>query len=191
MDHINFHEERSEPRLAELLPNPRRHKQAAKKAKVYQPIQMYFANVTSWSGTAREYIEHKIEADVICIIESHCSQKALQLCRRQFDRRGFRASGRPALATGTSERGTSRGCITAVSKRLASHSLGPADLLQQYVTTPTMRYWSGMFLRVAQRDILICSVYLPPGELHCQARHDAMQDLGTLVRQLRCCWILV
>ena len=63
--------------------------------------------------------------------------------------------------------------------------------MQQFVTTPSQRYWSGRFLRVAQREILICSVYLPPGDLHCQARHATMQDLGTLGRQLRCCWILV
>ena len=32
---------------------------------------------------------------------------------------------------------------------------------------------------------------LAPGEPYLQARSDTMHDLGTLLRQLRCCWMLV
>ena len=74
---------------------------------------------------------------------------------------------------------------------LASYSLGPADALPAFITPLRKRYWTGRFVRMAGREILFVAVYLPPGEHYVQARRDTLQDLGCLVRQLRCLWKLV
>ena len=85
----------------------------------------------------------------------------------------------------TSAAGSSGGCLTAVSRRLASYGLGPLDQLSGLASEPEGRYWNGRAVRLDGRDLLIISAYLPPGPEHQQARHDALQDLGHVLKHTR------
>ena len=43
-------------------------------------------------------------------------------------------------------------------------------------------------MRVAGRDVLLLAVYIPPGDLHAQARRDTYQDLALLIKHVRGSW---
>jgi hypothetical protein len=81
--------------------------------------------------------------------------------------------------------------MVGVGRMYASYSLGPADTLAHFVTQTSERYWCGRSVRIAGRDILILAVYLPPGDEHTQARQDTLQDLASLLRHIRGCWVVV
>ena len=46
-------------------------------------------------------------------------------------------------------------------------------------------------MRVAGRDVLLLAVYIPPGDLHAQARQDTYQDLALLIKHVRWNWVMV
>lgn len=70
------------------------------------------------------------------------------------------------MSTGRSETGTSGGSLFVVARGLASYELGPADKLEQNAVPADERYWSRRSLRLAGCDVLVLTVYLPPGDAY-------------------------
>jgi hypothetical protein len=165
--------------------------QAARRKLRSQGLEIYFANITSWSAKAASYLEHEVSADCLAVVETHLRGKSFVQAKNRMCRWGFRVSGREALASTKSSAGTSGGCMVGIAKGLASYTLGPADYLAHFVTPAAERYWSGRSIRLAGRDFLVLAVYLPPGEEHTQARQDTMQDLAGILRHMRGCWIMI
>ena len=89
-------------------------------------LDIFFANVSSWSTKAKQYYEYQVEADVIAAVETHLSaakhKEEIQVLGRRY-----RLSGRPAQPSTKSESGTSGGVLVGVGRQAASYSLGPGD----------------------------------------------------------------
>ena len=97
--------------------------QAGRRAAARSSLSVYFANVSSWSARAQDYIANRVDAGVVVLVETHVRAGMLDGELSRFDQWGFKASGRAAI--GTSLLGSSGGVFTAVRKGLATHSLGP------------------------------------------------------------------
>ena len=108
---------------------------------------MNFANVSSWSFRAQSYVERKVDADILGFVETHVGAAGLGQELNRFQKWGFRCSDRAAISTSAS--GFSGGCFTAVSKKLASYSLGPPGALGGLASEPDARYWRGRSVRLA------------------------------------------
>ena len=116
----------------------------------------------------------------MALVETHLIGKNHDEWKSRVRKWGYRCSGQPALRTYRSDGGTSGGSLVAVSRSLASYGMGPLDNLEGFCCRPEARYWSGRTMRVAGRDVLLLAVYIPPGDLHAQARQDTYQDLSLI-----------
>ena len=154
-------------------------------------FSVYYANVTAWSEKAQSYAEHEVQCDALAFVETHLPEKEYMTWKGRMTKRwGLRVSGRAAVPTLRSELGTSGGCLMAVSKALASYSLGPLDGMEGFCR-PLAKFWCGRSVRLVGRDLLLLTVYLPPGERYMQIRQDTMQDLALLVQHCRGCWAII
>jgi hypothetical protein len=153
---------------------------AARRGAIQRGFEIYFANISSWSAKATSYLEYSVQTDCLAVVETHLRGPHFVQGKNKTARWGYRTSGREALPTGKSRLGTSGGCMLGISRAYASYSLGPANRLEHYATSASARYWCGRFLRMAGRDILLLTAYLPPGRGTCPgtARHDAGPGLS-------------
>ena len=165
---------------------------AAEPRRPTRSLCMYYANVSSWSPKAREYVEQKVQADcdVMAFVETHLRGRDLIDWKNRIRKWGHRVSDAEAMRTDRSEKGTSGGCLVATSSSLASYGLGPLGSLA-FNRGDGEKYWTGRSVRLAGRDLLVVTVYLPPGDYHQQARQDTLQDIGLLVRHVRGLWLVV
>lgn len=142
--------------------------------------------MTKWSLRAKEFYQSNwAEAHFMKGVETHKEGKAHTNILKQIDKMGFNIVGRPAVATGKSEEGNSGENFVATNRSIASYGLGPLDKNGQFTTPHDKRCWIGRFIRTSQKDIMIGSVYLPPGEENQDRRANAINKLGTLVRNLK------
>ena len=137
---------------------------------------------------AQDYIANRFDAGVIALVETHVKAGMVEGELGRCDQWGYKASGRAAIST--SQLGSSGGAFAAVRKGLATYILGPFDKLSGLVTEPTARYCSGRSVRLAVRDLLVIGLYLPPGAEHMEHRHDALQDVGHLLKHTRGQWVV-
>ena len=135
---------------------------ARARARARQPrvhgVSLYFANVSSWSMKAQEYVRHQVDEDAVALVETHLTGKNHDEWKSRVRKWGYRCSGQPALRTYRSDGGTSGGSLVAVSRSLASYGMGPLDNLEGFCCRPEARYWSGRTMRVAGRDVLTLAV---------------------------------
>ena len=74
-------------------------------------IEVYYANVSSWSPKAREYFEQEVRADALAVVETHLHGREYNHWKNRIRKWGYKVSGREAVRTYRSEKGTSGGCL--------------------------------------------------------------------------------
>jgi hypothetical protein len=86
-------------------------------------LSIYFANVTSWSQTARSYIEYEVRSDVMAFVETHLRGRDFTRWQNRVTKWGYRVSGRGQERV-RHERGMFS-CSLACSRLVCTWSCGP------------------------------------------------------------------
>ena len=59
-------------------------------------IEVYYANVSSWSPKAREYFEQEVRADALAVVETHLHGREYTHWKNRIRKWGYKVSGREA-----------------------------------------------------------------------------------------------
>ena len=172
--------------LNELIPNQSNIAQQRKHTRIF------FANITSWSKMAQNFFSRNAyQYQVIGLAETHTKAEKIRSTRGWWKQQGFKTSQRPAVLTGRSVAGTSGGVLMGIHGQLASSSLEQLDN-HPNITTPTNeRYWVGRYLRTNSRNVLMITVYMPPGSEYVRERRETLQEIGLIVSQNRGPYLIV
>ena len=115
---------------------------------------VYFANVTSWSLKAEEYIrKNHTGSSVVMIAEHHMNGDRMKRARRRLQRR-WKVAITPAHST--SKTGTSGGTLVLASSALVAHS-SFFGLDGQRLQCDN---WTATVVRMKGYDVLFISVYM-------------------------------
>ncbi len=88
---------------------------------------LYFANVTSWSAHAQDYIYGKVMADVAVVAETHRSRCHVEEMRKTARRHGYEATIAPAARSDSSTTGTHGGLMAMTRADRRSAPLSSCD----------------------------------------------------------------
>ena len=122
---------------------------------------MFFANITSWSEHAVNYLT-KLEDHFILAAETHLTKEEGEKVMRSKAMRSWHATAAPASPTGRSEKGTHGGCLALARKGISTVPLascsGPEGTLYDRSDL------SGRVLSVQGGSILVLVAYFQDGE---------------------------
>jgi hypothetical protein len=148
---------------------------------------LYFANITSWSDKAVDYLLHTKDSppalsEIICLAEHHLVQDKLKSPRRKIDKAGRYSFVTAATSTGLG--GSSGG--TMVLPRNGLHI--------SKVWSPEggpMNNWSACMIRGSARDLIVISIYLKDGEGMSHVNLARLSQVHDLIKSTKVPWIIL
>jgi hypothetical protein len=150
-------------------------------------LKLYFANITSWSVKAVEYLldtkdSPPAEASMICLAEHHLTRKELKGPRRKIDKAGRTSFVTAAVDTGLG--GSAGGTMILPQKGLYISKIwdpkgGPMD------------NWSGCMIRGKARDLMVITIYLKDGEGLSQTNLTRLGQVHGLIKANKIPWIIL
>jgi hypothetical protein len=149
-------------------------------------LNIYFANVTSWSDKAVEYLLHKKEsppfsADVICVAEHHLVTEKLKGPRKAIHKAGRFSFITSATLTG--QGGSAGGTMVLPRTGMDITKVRGRD-------TGPMNDWSACSIRGKARDLVVISLYLKDGEGMSPTNLLRLGQVHDLVQALKVPWII-
>jgi exonuclease III len=150
-------------------------------------LNIYFANITSWSDKAVEYLLQKKDsppstADIICVAEHHLVTEKLKAPRKAIAKAGrfsFITS-----ATPTGQGGCAGGTMVLPRSELDVTKVRGRD-------TGIMNDWSACSIRGRARDLVVISLYLKDGEGMSPTNLLRLGQVHDLVQSLKVPWIIL
>ena len=136
-------------------------------------VQLYLANVTSWTAHAQDYLVQPSSdlshCHVMCIAEHHRRGAALVEVIKKLRRLGWSTTAEAAAETGTAvvREGPGHGGVwVAVRSHLQSSGLSVENKLavQQAEHQGLSTQWTARQLRTKGQTILVVVLYLAPGQ---------------------------
>jgi len=137
-------------------------------------LQLYFANISSWSRKAAKFVEEGLqaqEADSVLFVEHKCFGQQATLMRKAFRRAGFFTTVDQAEVT--EKDGRSGGALVALKSFRDSSSPARPDR----VSRPGA--WAGRLLRSCGVHLLLVALYLRPADDACS--EVVVRELATFL----------
>ena len=156
-------------------------------------VNFYFANVTSWSPKALDYLTTAgtpmATADVVAIAEHHKRGSGLVTAIKQLHKLGWRVSAQACTETGVAvhREGHGHGGVwiqarAHLQQRGLSAEAKNAIQLTEYAGVETQ--WTARTIRMSGYDVVFAVVYLAPGEGLQGANYLTLQEVGTYLKVL-------
>ncbi len=162
-------------------------------------VSFYFANVTSWSQKALDYLVTPgtpfATADVAGIVEHHKRGHSLTTAVKQLHKLGWRVSAQACTDTGVAvqRQGQGHGGVWIQSRShlqqrgLSAEAKG-AIQLAEYAGMETQ--WTARTIRMSGYDVVFAVVYLAPGDGLQGSNYITLQEVGTYLKVMGAPFIL-
>ncbi len=162
-------------------------------------VTFYFANVTSWSNKAVDYLVEQdsafAKADVAAIVEHHKRGAGLTGAIKRLHKLGWRVTAAPCVDTGMAVHRAGHG-HGGVWVQTRSH-LQQSGLTEESKTAVQKdehrgleTQWTARRVRMQGHDVIFAAVYLAPGEGLQGANHVTLQEVGTYLKVMGAPFIL-
>jgi hypothetical protein len=154
-------------------------------------VNLYFANVTSWSHKALDYLVTEgtpmATADVAAIVEHHKRGEALTAAIKRLHKLGWRVTAQACADTGVAvhRAGQGHGGVwiqtrAHLQQRGLTVEAKNAIQLDEHKGLETQ--WTARTVRMCGHDIIFAVVYLAPGEGLQGANYATLQEVGIYLR---------
>ncbi len=171
---------------------PGAHRRRAQRAQRSTGMRLYFANVTSWSRKAEEYLTTSptIQAShVVAFAEHHKRGAGLVQMVKRLRKSGWRTTAVEAAHTGTAQVREGQGhggVMVATREHLHQRGLtadGKANV-QKEEHTGLVTQWTARVVRARGRDVLFVVIYLAPGLGLEDTNLITLQEAGAYIRSM-------
>ena len=158
---------------------------------VRRRLTYYFANVTSWSAQAEDFLRTPsstmAQSDVVGVVEHHKKGPGLVQAIKRLSKLGWKTSAVAAAATGTAQvrEGQGHGGVWVASRNHLQHSGLTAEMkvnIQAPEHAGLATQWTARTVRASGHDVLFVAVYLAPGLGLTGTNITTLKEVGAYIK---------